>query len=113
MQEEFNFDQAEPEAAAAAVDDGFPCGAQAPSYNRNMKLYSSTQVPLGLNIHIMLCVRVNVGDVGDEQVHLERTQVKTPGDAHRAFEDTSAQSLCITYGNVFALGMHESIVKEA
>lgn len=56
MQEEFNLINQKPEAAA--IDDGFPCGTSAPSYIWNIKLYSSTQVPLGLNIHMLSeCVR--------------------------------------------------------
>lgn len=47
---------------------------------------------------------------------LEMSRFRNSGDVHRAFEDTSAvcyHSLCITYGNVFALDMHESIVNES
>lgn len=54
--EEFNLINQKPEAAA--IDDGFPCGTARPSYIWNIKLYSSTQVPLGLNIHMLSeCVR--------------------------------------------------------
>lgn len=38
---------------------------------------------------------------------------RTSRESHASFEDTSLHSLCIAYGNVFALTTHESIVKEA
>ena len=107
MQKEFNLIN---QSLKLQQYDGVPYGAAALSYNWNMKLYSSTHwVPLGPNIHTLcMCEMLEMS-----RFIWSELRWRSSGDVHKAFEDTSAHSLCIAYGNVCALNMHESIDEKA